>query len=189
MSSNASGRYDPVSQIFHWVTALAVLVAFILGPEGFGRLMHQGVDPATRADIVWHESLGVLVFVLTLVRLLWVALRPSTPTFEMSRGMHIVSKATHGVLWLMLLATPVTAMLTLGTEGYPLTLLGGVRVNELTLIANSGLGDVADWGDVHSLLGDAILWLAGLHAAAAIFHHVFLKDGVLASMSPFGRSN
>jgi cytochrome b561 len=61
-------RYDLTSQVFHWVTAIAVTAAFILGPGGFGRLMHQGVDPATQADIVWHESLGLLVFALTLAR-------------------------------------------------------------------------------------------------------------------------
>ncbi|MGA8785710.1 MAG: cytochrome b, partial [Polaromonas sp.] len=32
--------------------------------------------------------------------------------------------------------------------------------------------------------GDAIVWLAGFHAAAALFHHFVLKDGVLASMLP-----
>jgi bifunctional ADP-heptose synthase (sugar kinase/adenylyltransferase) len=41
---------------------------------------------------------------------------------------------------------------------------------------------VADFG--HGFLGDAIVWLAGLHAVAAIYHHVILKDGVLASMLP-----
>lgn len=44
---------------------------------------------------------------------------------------------------------------------------------------------LADWGDMHSLLGDPIIWLAGLHAAAAIFHHVKLKDGVLGSIAPW----
>jgi cytochrome b561 len=44
------------------------------------------------------------------------------------------------------------------------------------------LGDLADWGDVHELLGNVIIWLAGLHAGAAIVHHVLLKDGVLMSM-------
>jgi cytochrome b561 len=41
--------------------------------------MRDGLDPATRWDIVWHESLGVSVFVLTLLRLVWVALRPAAP--------------------------------------------------------------------------------------------------------------
>jgi cytochrome b561 len=38
---------------------------------------------------------------------------------------------------------------------------------------------------VHGFLGDAVMWIAGLHAAAAIYHHVVLKDGVLASMLRF----
>jgi cytochrome b561 len=59
-----------------------------------------------------------------------------------------------------------------------------VRVDQMPLIANSSLAHLADWGDVHGFLGDAILVLAGLHAVAAIYHHVLLKDGVLKSMLP-----
>ena len=36
----------------------------------------------------------------------------------------------------------------------------------------------------HTLLGDALIWLAGLHAVAAIFHYLVLRDDVLASMTP-----
>jgi len=54
----------------------------------------------------------------------------------------------------------------------------------MPLIANSGLAELADWGDVHEFLGNAIMWLAGLHAVAAIYHHLILKEGVLKSMLP-----
>jgi cytochrome b561 len=37
---------------------------------------------------------------------------------------------------------------------------------------------------VHTWLGNAILWVAGVHAAAALYHHFVLKDGVLRSMLP-----
>lgn len=180
--NNNRNHYDALSRLFHWLTAIAVIAAFILGPEHFGRQMRQGLDPATRWDIVVHESLGVLVMVLTLLRLLWTAVRPAKPQFDMPGWMHLVAKATHGVLWLLLLAVPMSAMLALASEGHPLTLLGGVRVNEMPAIAQSALAPLADWGDVHGLLGDIILWLAGLHAVAAIWHHVALKDGVLRSM-------
>jgi cytochrome b561 len=36
------------------------------------------------------------------------------------------------------------------------------------------------------LLGTSLIWLAGLHAAAALFHHFFLKDRVLRQMLPIG---
>jgi cytochrome b561 len=184
MTQPPSTRYDAASQAFHWITAIAVVAAFILGPEGFGRLMHDGLDPATRSDIVWHESLGILVFVLTALRLVWVALRTAAPKFDMPAWMLWASRLVHVALWALLLALPATALLALGSEGHPLTLLGGVRVDKLPLIADSALAPLADWGEVHGVLGDVIVWLAGLHAAAAIFHHVWLKDGVLSSMRP-----
>jgi cytochrome b561 len=161
-----------------------VAIAFVLGPGGFGRLMHQGVDPATRSDIVWHETLGVAVFVLTLLRLLWVAVRPAAPQFAASPAMSLAAKAGHIGLWALLLILPITALLALGSEGHPLTLLGGLRLNSIPFFSSTPLGELADWGDVHGLLGDLIMVLAGLHAAAAVFHHVVLKDGVLRSMLP-----
>ena len=184
MTPQTTTQYDVLSRAFHWVTAVVVTVAFILGPGGFGRLMRNGIDPATRSDIVWHETLGIAVFVLTLLRLLWVAFRPAAPQIAMAGWMHLASKGAHLALWVLMLAVPITALLALGSEGHPLTLLGGLRVDQMPMIANSGLADLADWGDVHGFLGDAIMWLAGLHAVAAIYHHVILKDGVLRTMMP-----
>ncbi|NDP40869.1 MAG: cytochrome b [Rhodoferax sp.] len=184
MNQRSSTRFDFLSQAFHWVTAVVVTVAFILGPGGFGRLMHQGVDPATQSDIVWHESLGLLVFTLTVLRLIWVALRPTAPEFQMASWMQVMGKLMHLALWALMLALPITALLALGTEGHPLTVLGGIRLDKMPVIAESSIAKLVDWGDVHSFLGDAIMWFAGLHAAAAIVHHVVLRDGVLASMLP-----
>ena len=179
-----SSHYDAFSRSLHWITAIAVTVAFILGPEGFGRLMRNGIDPATRSDIVWHESLGMLVMALTIVRLVWVAIRPAAPQFSMAAWMRWTSKAVQGALWALMLALPASALLALGSEGHPLTLLGGIRVDQMPIIANSLIGKLADWGDVHEFLGDSIIWLAGLHAIAAIYHHLVLKDGVLLSILP-----
>lgn len=184
MNPNPTSHYDGLSRAFHWVTAIAVTTAFILGPGGFGRLMRQGVDPATHRDIVWHESLGLLVFVLTVLRLVWVAFRPAAPKVAMAGWMRMAGTLVHVGLWTLLLALPITAVLTLGSEGNPLTLLGGLRIDQMPWIANSAIAPLADWGDVHKLLGDTIVWIAGLHAVAAIFHHVVLKDRVLHTMLP-----
>ena len=105
----------------------------------------------------------------------------------MAGWMRLAGTLMHIALWVLLLALPATALLALGSEGHPLTLLGGVRVDRMPFIADSALAKLADWGDVHGFLGDAILWLAGLHALAAVFHHRVLKDGVLAAMLPWSR--
>ena len=185
MNKQVTPQYDLLSRIFHWVTAIVVTIAFILGPEGFGRLMRNGIDPATRSDIVWHETLGLLVFVLTVLRLLWVAFRPKPPQIAAQGWMHLTSKLAHLFLWLLLLAVPVTALVALGSKAHPLTLLAGIRIEHFPLIANAPFSQLADWGEVHQFLGDAIIWIAGLHAVAAIYHSLILKDGVFATMLPY----
>jgi cytochrome b561 len=37
---------------------------------------------------------------------------------------------------------------------------------------------------LHTWLGDAILWVAGLHAVAGLYHHFILKDRALLPMLP-----
>jgi cytochrome b561 len=182
MNQQPPSHYDALSRAFHWLTVIVVTIAFILGPEHFGQLAQQGVDPASRSDIVWHESLGMAVLVLTLLRLLWLAFRPAPPQIPMDNRMRWMAALMHVALWTLLLALPITALLALGAEGDALTLLGSVRVDQLPMIANSAVGKWFDWGDVHQFLGDAIMVLAGLHAAASIYHHLVLKDGVLSTM-------
>jgi len=38
--------------------------------------------------------------------------------------------------------------------------------------------------EVHEILGTVGYWLGGAHAAAALFHHYVLRDGVLRPMLP-----
>ena len=52
MNQQSPSRYDALSRAFHWLTVIVVTIAFILGPEHFGRLAQQGIDPASRSDIV-----------------------------------------------------------------------------------------------------------------------------------------
>ena len=185
MNPQPTKQYDLLSRTFHWVTAIAVMSAFVLGPGDFGQMMRAGIDPATRGDIVWHESLGIFIFTMTGLRLLWVAFRPTVPQTKMPRWMQVTGTLVHVALWTLLLALPSTALLSLGSESHPLTLLGGVRLDQLSVIADSTIAKLVDWGDVHKFLGDAIVWIAGFHAVAAIFHHVILKDGVLSAMLPY----
>ena len=188
MNQQPSSRYDALSLTFHWVTALLVTIAFVLGPEHFGQIMRRGIDPASLSDVVWHESMGLVVLLLTVLRLLWVAMRAAPAQIPMAPWMHTMAKLVRLALWTLLLALPLTALLSLGGEGHPLTLLGGVRVDRIPMIADTALAKLIDWGDIHKFLGDATMCLAGVHAAAAIYHHLLLKDGVLRSMLPRGRS-
>ena len=99
----------------------------------------------------------------------------------MPRWMYIASRTVQVALYVLLFALPVSAVTGAWLEGHPLTLLGGAHVAPL-LAKSHDLGSRI--ATVHTWLGDAIMWIAGLHAAAALFHHFVLRDRVLRSMLP-----
>lgn len=187
-TTSTHDRYDPVSIALHWLAAVAVVAAFALGPGDFGRLADSGVDPGTRTDIVVHETIGLFVFLLTAIRLIWVALRPVPHSSPGSDWSNMAAIAVRIVLWALLLLTPLTALLTLASESQPLTLLAGLRLSTIPWLDGWAGTKWADWGEVHTFLGDAILWIAGLHAAAALVHHFLWRDNLLRSMLPGRRT-
>jgi cytochrome b561 len=79
------------------------------------------------------------------------------------------------------LALPLTAVAGAWLEGHPLTIIAGGDVPPL-LAPSHDVG--AALASVHKWLGDTIIWLAGFHALAALYHHVVLKDDVLITMLP-----
>jgi cytochrome b561 len=176
--SSIRARYSPLGVALHWLTAVVVLIAFIYavgGPE-------TRVYAASRDfDRQLHETLGLLVFCLVLIRIArrLAATTPEPPPSP--RWMTVGAGAAQLALYCLLVALPITAALGAWLEGHPLTLLTGVRISPLVHESH----DVgAALARVHTWLGDAIMWLAGLHASAALYHHFVLKDGVLASMLP-----
>jgi len=86
-----------------------------------------------------------------------------------------------GVLYLLLFAVPLTAIAGAWLEGHPLTLLAGIEISPRLGMAH-GAGALIS--ELHGLLGDALLWLAGMHAIAALYHHYILGDAVMDSMLP-----
>jgi cytochrome b561 len=171
-------RFGAAAQLFHWATAILVVTAFVYGPGGSEERVYS---LARDADRQLHETLGVAVFTLVLLRLAWRAFdaRPEHP--PMPTWMRLASALTHGILYILLLALPLTAICGAWLEGHPLTLLGNVRIGPL-LAESHALGSTI--ASVHTWLGDTIMWVAGAHAVAALYHHFVRRDGVLRSMLP-----
>ena len=178
MRAAASIRYGKVAVVFHWLTAILVLIAFLYGPGG----SEQRVYSAARDwDRQLHETLGLSVLLLVVARLAWQVFdrRPEPPAVP--RWMGIAAKLVQGALYVLLFAVPLTAITGAWLEGHPLTLVSGIEVAPM-LEKSHALG--LRVAEVHTWLGDAIMWVAGLHAVAALYHHFVLRDGVLASMLP-----
>ena len=97
--------------------------------------------------------------------------------------MTVTSKGVQLAMYILFFALPLTSITGAWLEGHPLTLLGKIHIGPLLAKSHEMEKTIAV---VHSWLGDAILWLAGLHAVAALYHHFIFKDKVLASMVPRG---
>lgn len=171
-------RYGAVAQLFHWLTAILVVAAYFMGPGGSEQRVYSSAVDFSRQV---HETLGISVFVIVLLRGLWRFIDRVPEDPPMASWMKHSSKVVHLLLYGLLIATPITAIVGAWLEGHPLTLLAFGNIGPMLSQAH-GIGQSV--ASIHPILGDAILWVAGLHAAAALFHHFFLRDGVLVSMLP-----
>jgi cytochrome b561 len=176
-ASHPTDRYDPVAMFLHWAVAALIVAAWLL-PQ-----VTELVSREQEAIIVdLHRSVGVTVLALVLVRAVWrlVSPPPALPAAT-PRLVRLASHAGHAALYLLMLAVPVLGMLFTWAAGHDVPVWG-----LLTLPAPFAPDDSLRrlFIDLHALSANAIMILAGLHAAAALFHQYVLRDGLLARMLP-----
>ncbi len=175
--SGTTTRYGNLAQAFHWLTALLVLAAFLVSEGGPPARVYAAKRAST---LLLHESLGFAVLCLLVIRLVWRLFDRIPEPPAMPGWMELASRVTHWALYALLLAVPLSAILGAWFGGHPLTVYGFGAIGPFFAPWSTG----AALADIHGTLGDIIMWLAGLHAAVAIFHHVFLRDRVLSQMLP-----
>jgi cytochrome b561 len=171
-------RYDSVSQALHWATAFLVLWAYINGLGGSESRVYLPLYDSQRQI---HETVGLGVFLLVAVRLLWRMIEIPPVPLPVARWMNIAARLTQSTLYVLLFAVPCTAIVGAWLEGHPLTLLDGLAIQSPSMVSHNAGAAIAR---LHTWLGDVIIWLGAFHALAALYHHFFLKDSALVSMLP-----
>jgi cytochrome b561 len=171
-------RYGAVTQLFHWLTVVLVGTAYIVSPGGPEDRIYS---PAFDFSRQLHETLGILVFALVLLRILWRLFEPTPEPPPLAPWMKYSAVAAHLGLYALLLAIPSTAIAGAWLEAHPITLFGIGTIGPMLPQAHD-LGQTIAY--IHTILGNVIIWLAGFHAVAALFHHFILRDSVLTSMLP-----
>ena len=104
-------KYHPVGKIIHWLTALCVIIAFVLGPEDVDELDNPSLDLGLQT----HETLGLAVFSLTIFRIIWTLLSQRPLAIPMPASLRVISKVLQGSLYLLLIAVPLTARHEVGS--------------------------------------------------------------------------
>lgn len=177
-NSDRIDRYNGLAQIFHWLTVilfiLVIVFALVLGDEPESADEYREFSP--------HLTLGVLIFFITVLRLTWrrlsdtPALPVSLPAWEQT-----LARLVQYLLYAALIAQPLIGVVMVWTEGGSVILFGSLTL-PAAIGANEGLSEITD--SLHEFIGWSLVWLAALHAAAALRHHFVAKNDVLRSMLP-----
>ncbi len=141
-----------------------------------------GFTPTKLKYFSWHKWIGVTVFVLAVIRLGWrVTHRAPALPVSMPRVQKLIAEAAHGILYLLMIAIPVSGYFYSSAAGIQVVYLGIVPLP--TLIGP----DAALKGGlkiVHIWLNYTLLALVTTHVLAALKHQFIDRDGLLARMLP-----
>lgn len=171
-------RWNPVSKGLHWLFVILLLCVWgaVELHEFFGR-----DNPMRGLLLRLHFSLGITVLLLLAFRLYWRA-RNKRPQPEGPRWQQTISKLTHGALYLILLAMPLSGIGMRQLFGRDTEFYGLFALPRL-LEKNPDLGKQIAF--LHKeVLWPSLLVLLGLHIAAALWHHFVQKDNTLTRMLP-----
>lgn len=174
----SNARYTTTAIALHWLMAL-LLIALL----GVGLYMHElPLSPWKLHIYSWHKWAGVTAFILVLVRLGWRFVhRPPQLPAAMPPSMRLAAHAGHGLLYLLMIAIPLTGWLMSSAKGFQTVYIGLLPLPDL-LAKNKELGDLLR--EVHETLNFVLIAVVIGHVGAAVKHHLLDKDDVLTRMSP-----
>jgi cytochrome b561 len=172
-------RYTTAAIALHWL-----MVLLLAGLVSVGVYMHElPLSPWKLKVYSWHKWAGVTAFLLVLLRLFWRAThRPPALPVSMPDWQRAAAHAGHAVLYLLMLAIPLTGWLMSSAKGFQTVYFGLLPIPDL-LEKNKELGDLLR--DVHEMLNWALVLVVGGHAAAALKHHYVDHDDVFVRMLPW----
>ena len=175
---NSAERYGALSIGLHWLMLLLIAAAYAC--IELRELYPKGSDPR-EALKTWHYMLGLSVFFLAWLRLAVHLTGPAPQVHpELPLWQELSAKAMHFALYVLMIGAPVAGWLILGAEGQPIPFFG-LELPPLTG-ESKPLAETVE--EIHELAGTVGYFLIGLHAAAALFHHYFLRDDTLKRILP-----
>ncbi|HLO77932.1 MAG TPA: cytochrome b [Magnetospirillum sp.] len=170
-------QYDPVAKTLHWLMA-----ALIIGLWCVGLSLDELPKGDLRSQIIgMHKAFGVLVVVLAVVRLAWRATHAAPALPRTMPALEVLgAKLGHLALYGLMFALPIDGVLMSQAAGREVNVFGLVLPTMLE--KNDGLKHL--FGEGHEILAWTLAVVLLVHVAAAIRHHVMLKDDVLSRMLP-----
>ncbi len=173
-----ASRYTSTAMALHWLIAIAIFAMLGLGFYMAG----LSLSPTKLKLYSWHKWAGVTVFLLVVVRLGWRVAHPPPPLpFGMALPMRLAASATHGLLYLLMFAIPLSGWVMSSAKGFQTVWFGILPLPDL-VAKNVELGDRLQ--ALHSTLNWVLAAVVVLHIGAALKHHFVDHDDILTRMLP-----
>ncbi len=181
---NTPNRFGAITKSIHWLMFILVSVQLYL------IWMFENMsktDPTRGTHMYLHKSVGTTILLLGIFWIIWrmINTHPKPLPFAGS-WQHRVSRITHNLLLLCVVAMPITGIL--------MSLSGGRNVDWFTLYTltpPAWMPVNTVWSGnfklAHEIIATTLITLVGLHTAGALVHHFIYKDTVLKRMLPFTR--
>jgi cytochrome b561 len=167
---NTPATYGLISRAAHWATATLVLC---LIPIGLFMQTLPVNSPERPVFLAVHETLGISVLVLVLVRIAWFT-RSAPPRVSPSsrRWERVVARAMHPIGYALIILLPLTGLLLTVLSGIPLELYGwAVPFPAVAAPVKSAL-----WSTLHDLILPASFYVfIALHLGAVLKHHFIAR--------------
>lgn len=191
--SSAAGDavgYDRVAKTLHWLCAVLVAILICLGLFMTTIRMPIGV----KFELYQlHKSIGLALLAIMTARVLWrLTHRPPPLSSAMTTLERMAAHGVHLSLYALLIVMPITGWLMVSAADFavPTKFFGWLAVPHLEALARLPQGERKPFEDLfkmlHTWIGYSLVALVLLHVAAALRHHLLLKDATLRRMLPGG---
>lgn len=173
--------YRVAQKVVHWLMALAIMFDLFVAQK-FGDVMTDADRFESRSD---HATVGTIVTLLLLIRiyLRWKHGVPALPQ-SMPNWQKMLAHLAHWGLYLLIAGLVTTGILSAMSASSVVAPFGLFTYGD-------GTGDAATFLFIrgfHEFATNAIIALIAIHIVAALYHGVFVRDGVTGKMLKFWRS-
>lgn len=173
MKPNTS--YSPQAIAIHWLAALMILFAIVLGVYMTGIRMSP-----TRLQLYnWHKWLGISILALSVLRLSWRLTHRPPAGLPMAAWQRLAAHVTHGAMYLLFFVVPLAGWAYSSASGFPVVVFGVLPLPDL-VAPDKALASALK--AVHAGLALAFGGVIALHVAAVIKHQFLDRDGILSRM-------
>lgn len=170
-------RYSRTAIVLHWLIALMIFTSFPLGVY----MVELPLSPRKLQLYSYHKWLGITILTLVLVRIGWRLAHRPPPMPAMPRWQALAAHGIHGLLYLLMVAVPLSGWLMSSALGFQVVWFGVLPLPDL-VGKDKALGELLK--AVHLTLNVSLLTLVVVHLGAALQHQFLLRDGLLQRMLP-----